>query len=272
MGTHPPSSRSGRKNRRRRYGLIGLILSLFGVVTIGILTIPAAIFCVIGLRRRVETKLSLIGLLICMLIWLVIGYHLILLLSMGSSPNIINLHKYNRICERSRFWLDFDRDHIEKVESESFLHLGGFGSILFRSPKPDTYCLEDIISFAEANKWLYRGKAELAKADIIEYVNPKQKGENRRHDKTDANLYQSLVLLFSYNIQEIWIQDTCTVLAFDTKHYGGIPSYVFIKHDGSEIVVRVNHTFVPDTSDSLILPSIFKSAKYADENILYWPL
>jgi hypothetical protein len=172
---------------------------------------------------------------------------------MGSIPYPLNLLKYRIVCE-SHFWLSFDKEHMIEAQSKRTLFLGGsLGSIHLKAEQKDLYDPNQIISYAEKNGWIYGGKLRLAKEDFSKFFD---KLTDENHD-----LFRAIHEITGYIRSPLWIKENCTVLAFDTGQANGLPSYIMIKDDRSEVAVYANHGLYPDGPYPFTLPPLFKKAE-----------
>ena len=246
-----------------------LPFTFMGVVVFFIITLPAILFYINDIRRKKLLKLSVIGLIINSFIVILFSIYVLLSIYTVFLPLSVNQLKYRFIFNNS-FWLDFDENTIDTVNCRYGFLLGGHGLIHFRSNGSKLYESDKIIVYAEENGWAYRGKAEFSKSNILASYN--NKGDKSHFEETDNS--ELLTILFEgYSLEDykIWIKDTCTALSFDTGHYAGVPSYVIVRHDGKEMLVRDNSKlFAPDTSDVLMLPEIFKDEKNTWQDVHYY--
>ena len=240
--------------KRKNYAaVIGFVLAFAGFVSYGLTAIPALVFCLIGIRRKKHKKLAVAGLLICLCF---LFLQILFITPMGSVPYPLNLLKYRIVCE-SHFWLGFDKEHTVEAQSRRTLFLAGsLGSIHLNAGQKDHYDPNQVTSYAEKNGWIYAGKIHLAKEDFSKFLADWEKLANENHD-----LYQAIHEITGYIRSPLWIKDNCTVLAFDTGQGNGIPSYVIIHDDGSEIAVYANHGLYPDGPYPFTLPQLFEKAE-----------
>lgn len=254
-----PKDRKKYIKRNFNIGLTGFILSIISLLLSSKFTIPAIIVCVFSFFRKEKRKLPLAGLLICTYItitWLFFDAPI-------TYSHPIDKDRYRMMC-KGDFWLEFDPIHIEKTFCSKHV-LGTSGMILFQAENPNTYQSEIIVPFAEKHGWVSCGKANFTKEEIFQY---------KEYEGGEDKVALAIETVFTgYNTDIIWIMDTCTVFAFDTEHYGGVPSFVVIRNDGMEMLVRDNsNVFVPDSSEYIMLPEIFRNEKNMMKDINYYSL
>jgi len=235
--------------------IIGFAIALVGLVTFGLAAIPAVIFCIIGLRRKKHRKLAGIGLAICLLDFCILLFCIFPLTPPGSMLYPLNLAKYRLVC-KNRFWLDYDKAHAEKVQSRYMLIFGSYGKIHFKAEKVGRYKGDDIIKFAEQHGWVYAGQLHLTKEDFSRYFD-----DWRKLAKENGDLRHAIYEVTSYIRKPLFFQDSCTVLAFDAGNIHGVPSYVMILDDGSQMAVYANHRRFPDPAYPFTLPPLFEKAQ-----------
>lgn len=233
-------------------GISGFVLALLGFISFGLTAIPALVFCIIGTRQKRYRTLAWVGLAMSFVGFCILFLCILPFTPGGSVPYPLNLLKYRLAC-KSHFWLTYDQAHIIKAQSQNTLILSIFGSIHFKADRPGYYRADDIIRYAEQNGWVYGGKIHLTKEDFYRFRYDSQKFADENY-----KLYEAICLLSGYNSSPLWIQDTCTALGFDTGNVHGIPSYVMILDDGSEMVVRANHHRLPDPAYRFELPELFE--------------
>lgn len=240
--------------KRKSYmAVIGFVLALAGFISYGLTAIPALIFCLIGIRRKQHKKLAVVGSLICLCF---LFLQILFITPIGSVPYPLNLLKYRIVC-KSHFWLGFDRRNIVEAQSQRTLFLiGSIGSIHFKAEQGDFYDPNQIISFAENNGWIYGGKFHLANEDFSKFLSDREKLADENFD-----LYRTIQEITGWIRSPFWIKGNCTVLAFDAGNVHGLPSYVMIHDDGSEMAVYANHGVYPDPGYPFELPPLFEKAK-----------
>lgn len=240
-------------NRKSYTSMIGFVLALAGFVSYGLTAIPALVFCLIGIRRKKYKKLAVSGLVICLSF---LFLQILFITPIGSVPYPLNLLKYRIVCE-SHFWLGFNREHMVEAQSRRTLFfLGSEGSIYFKADQKNHYDPNQVISFAENNGWIYGGKLHLTKEDFSKFLSDWEKLADENFD-----LYRTIHEITGYIRSPLWIKDNCTVLAFDAGNVHGMPAYVIIRDDGSEMAVYANHGVYPDGGSEFRLPPIFEKAE-----------
>lgn len=240
-------------NRKNYAAVIGFVLALAGFVSYGLTAIPALVFSLMGVRRKKHKKLAVAGLVICLCF---LFLQILFVTPMGSVPYPLNLLKYRIVCE-SHFWLGFDKEHMVKAQSRRTLFLiGSEGSVYFKAEQKDFYDPNEVISYAEKNGWIYGGRIHLTKEDFSQVLSGWDGVTNENLD-----LYQTVSEVTAYIRNRLWFKDNCTVLAFDAGNVHGIPGYVMIRHDGSEMAVYANHGVYPDPGYPLTLPPLFEKVE-----------
>ena len=230
--------------------VIGFVLALGGFVSYGLTAIPALILSLIGIRRKKQRKLAVAGLVICLCF---LFLQILFVTPMGSVPYPLNLLKYRIVCE-SHFWLGFDKEHLVEAESRrTFLFWGSVGSIHFKAGQKDFYDPNQIISYAEKHGWVYGGKLHMTKEDFSRFSADWEKPA----DDLDVAIHE----VTGYIRSPLWITDDCTVLAFDTGQSQGLPSYVMINDEQSQMAVYANHGLYPDGPYPFTLPPLFEKAE-----------
>jgi hypothetical protein len=239
------------QNGKSRSAVVGCILALAGFLWFGLFTVPAIVFCAIGIRHKKHRKLACTGLAICfstLLLWI------LTVTPPGSVPYPINLLKYRLVC-KSYFWLNYNRENIVEAQSRRpMLFLGSEGSIYFKAEWEDIYDLNQVISFAENNGWIYAGKLHLTKEDFSKFLSDSE--------TIDPNTHEALINITMFVSAPLWIKNNCTVLAFNTGQGNGLPSYVMVNDNKDEIAVYANHCIFPvDGSSPFKLPPFFEKAE-----------
>lgn len=238
-------------NRENHAAVIAFGLALLGFVSCGLTAVPALILSLIGIRRRKHRMFAVTSLVLSL------GFlflQILFITPMGVVPRPLNLLKYWMVCE-SRFWLNFDRKHIVGARSErTLLLLGSLGSIHFKAAQANTYDPNQVISFARRNGWTYGGKVHLTTEDFSMFLTTPDKLLEE-----DLDLWQTMWEVVGCDIRRpLWITDDCTVLAFDTGMGNGLPSYVMVNDQGSEVTVYANQGVYPDGPHSFRLPPLFE--------------
>jgi hypothetical protein len=234
--------------RRNDAAILGFVFALLGLISFGLVAVPAIILCILGLRRKAYRKLAWIGLVISSIECCILFGLIFLFTPPGSIPYPLNRLKY-RLASNSGFWLDYDEAHIVKVQSRKFFSLHSEGKIHFKTEEQGGYKAEHVISYAEKNGWVYGGKIHLTDEDFSRYYS-KQKFD-------DPNVWVTILEIDGLISPPLWIQSSCAVLGFDTGNLHGSPSYVMILDGGSEMVVYTNNHFAPEPAYPFRLPPLF---------------
>ena len=234
-------------------GVIGFVLALASFITCGLTAIPGLIYSVIGIRRKRHRILASIGLIISLIVICLLSLHILRTTKLGSVSYPINLIKY-RLASKSHFWIDYDKTHIVGAKSHNNF-LWSFGTIHFDANKPGYYKIDDVVDYAKQHEWINRGKLKLAKEDILLYLEDQEKLAEK-----DLKLLVLFYSLDSYSHLPFWILDDVIVLGFDTGNVYGIPAYVMLSSDGSEMVVIASQPIrVPDPARPFKLPEAFEN-------------
>lgn len=162
----------------------------------------------------------------------------------GSMPYPLNIYKFKRALECD-FWLDYDKEHMIDVQSQNTIILSKQGAIHFQSA-PNAYQKDSVIKYAEDNGWKYHLSVKLSKEDFEKY-------EKETYD--DYNL--SSYVIWELNTSPILLKKECTLLAFETGHIHGMPSYIMVPKDLSEMVVYFMNARFPDPASKFRLPEAF---------------
>lgn len=139
--------------------------------------------------------------------------------------------------------------HLRKAQSQYLFFGGAIGALYFRAADPLTFDPSEVIAFAGKNDWGIKNTFCLGKDDFGKFLDEKghvvwldlgdyidRNEENRyERDKKKTDLLRHMTTVGGNG--SLWIQDDCTVLSFDTGNRIGLPSYVVISADGSEMVV-----------------------------------
>ena len=242
-----------KSERKSAAGRIGFILALASFITCGLTAVPGLIYSVIGFRRKGHRVLASIGLVISLIVICLLSLHIFRTTEPGSVPYPINLIKY-RLASKSHFWIDYDKTHIKGAKSHNNF-LWSFGTIHFDADKPGFYKFDDVVNYAKQHGWISRGKLKLAKEDILLYLEDKDKLAEK-----DLKLLEIFYSLYSYSRLPFWIIDDVAVLGFDTGNIYGVPAYIMLSDDGSEMVVLVSQPIrVPDPASPFKLPEAFEN-------------
>jgi len=272
------------KTKRKIFSIIGLLIGTFHsliiyrmveprvhcVFSLALLSMVILVFCIINLYQKRHLYFSAFSLILSLIYIAFTLFFWSVITSSNCEASMKSEYKY-RMLAKDAFWLDFDHEHMNKICYYGDI-FGGFGTgkIYFKTDLPCLYEIDKIIAFAERNGWAYRGKAEFTKGNILDFFNcldDPHKSENIKNEDTLSILFEW------YNNKEckIRIIDSCIVLAFDTIHYAGFPSFVIIRDDSKEMFVRdYSKIFAPDTSDVLMLPEVFKDEENIWQDVHYY--
>lgn len=247
-----------------------ILIIISALLLLAFLAIGLPVFCLLALCRKKARLLPLFGLLLSASVWAIVLYVFAFLGPTGSAPNFLNRHKFIKQCPRSAFWLDYDPDHLEKLGVPA-LFSGSGASLLFVSAAEHAYEPENLIAFAQDHGWQYVGRAELKKSHLLDYIHFRHRTLNPSFPRSDPNVFENLYFIFANNFGDIWLNDSCTALAFNSNHGAGVASYVFIENNQETMLVHGNaDAFIPDVYD-LTLPAIFRDPDHPDPNIHYLP-
>lgn len=207
----------------------------------------SVIYCIHGLINKRNRKLAITGLLVNISIVIILFFLLITFTPPGSIPYPLNIHKFKRACPEALFWLDFDRAHIEQVQSQRLLIFGTIGTVHFIS-SPNAYPAEQVIQYAEANGWKYHVSIPASKFQA--FLNTKEEDLSWeelifRYDMTSMNPLSFLM------------EQNDTVLIFETANYLGIPSLAILSKSQNELRIYYNNQARPDPSEDFTLPQSF---------------
>ncbi len=204
---------------------------------------PLSIFyCIHGLVKKKSPKLAITGLLINPLSIVILCFLFITFTPPGSMPYPLNIYKFKRALECD-FWLDYDREHIIDVQSQNTIILSKQGAIHFQAT-PNTYDKNSVIKYAEDNGWKYHLSVKLTKEDFDKY----ETGD-------DNNL--SSYVIFLLKPSPILLKQDCTLFVFETGNIHGMPSYIMISKDLSEMVVFFYNARLPDPAMKFWIPEPF---------------
>ncbi len=239
--------------------LLGFALAIMGFVTFGVTSLPAFILCLVGMRCKRRRWAAWAGLPMSLLGMVILFFAIVFASPMGWPPHPLNLMKYHIVCE-SHFWLDYDKEHLIQAQSRRTIFLvGSVGSIHIKNNEDDSYQPETVIAYAERNGWIYRGRLRLTKEDFDQFLN-----HHRQLERANIDLEMTMNETLGYIRTPIWIVADCTVLAFETGQANGVPSYVMISDDGSEMAVYANHQLFPDQGGPFRLPPLFEKSPSGD--------
>lgn len=212
-----------------------------------VLFILSIIYCIHGLIRKRNRKLATTGLLINAIIVIFLFFLLITLTPPGSIPYPLNIYKFKRACPKAVFWLDFDRNNIELVQSQRLFIFGHVSTVHFASPS-NTYTNQQIIQYAETTGWKYHLSIPASKFLYI-----------LEADENDLSLkeLEFKVNLTAMNPISMAIEKGDKLLVFETGNYLGCPSFIVIPQNRNNLKVYYNNPSRPDPRRDFWLPEMF---------------
>lgn len=223
--------------------MIGLILSLTVLISLGLTAIPTIVICIIGLFKLRQRKLPCLGLLITLISLFTLMIIFITFLPHNMTPAFLNTYKFKRALECD-FWLSYDREHLIDIQSQNTFILCKQGALYFKSA-PNTYNKESIIKYAENNGWKYHMSVTLTKEDYNGY------------DKHFADTNVAMYVIDILSPSPILLKKDGAILAFETGNIHGMASYIMISKDESEMVVFYWNPRLPDPATKFWLPENF---------------
>lgn len=258
-----------KKKKKANTGKIGFILSfaaplsvivplivLFLIpspITLLVFIIPPLLlflsvaYCIHGLIKKKNRKLAIAGLLTNFFIVIFLFFLLITQTPPGWMPYPLNFYKFKRACPKAVFWLDFDRAHIEQVQSQRFLFFGSVGAVHFTS-SPNAYMTQQVIQYAEANGWKFHVSVPASKFQTFLDT-----------DEYDLSLEE---VIFRYEIMSIHpltilMEENDSILIFETENYLGVPSLAVLSEKRNKLRLYYNNPFRPDPASKFSLPQSF---------------
>ncbi|MBL7214707.1 MAG: hypothetical protein ISS71_03400 [Phycisphaerae bacterium] len=213
-----------------------------------VLFLLSVVYCTHGLFKKRSPKLATTGLIINALIIVILFLLLIGLTPPGTMPYPLNLYKFKRTCPKAAFWLDFNKEHIERIQSQyAFLILGSAGTIHFTS-SPNAYTTQQVIQYAEANGWKYHISIPASKfQDFL----------NANEDDLSIEEFFFRYKITSIRPLTILMEPNDSVLIFETENYLGHPSLAVLSEKGDELRVYYNNQARPDPAEDFSLPQSF---------------
>jgi hypothetical protein len=225
------------------FPMIGLVLFIIPPV----LFLLSVVYCTHGLIKKRNRKLATTGLLIDALIIVILFFLLIGLTPPGTMPYPLNIYKFKKTCPKAAFWLDFDKEHIEQVQSQSLFIFGSIGTVHFISSSY-TYTTQQVIQYAEANKWKYH--ASIPASRLQEFLNA-----NENDLSIEELIFRSDII--SMNPLTFLMEQDDSVLIFETENYLGIPSLAILSRNKDKLRVYYNNQARPDPASDFSLPESF---------------
>ncbi len=236
--------------KKSKLGVIGLILSLTVLLSLGLTAIPTIIVCIVGLFKPRQRTLPCVGLVITLISLFSLMIIFITFLPPNWTPAFLNTYKYKRACPAAAFWLNYDNINITDVHCQNTIIIERYGAIKFKS-QPGTYQQDDIIKYATNNGWIYHLSLPLYKKDFEKYDSNLINSENE--EDLDLGyvldgLYQSPIIL----------KDDCVILCFETESVLGYASFAIISKDKSTLLIYYTDPILPDSSSGFRLPYGFE--------------
>lgn len=232
-------------------GIIGFALGLGGFLTGGLTAIPGFFFSIIGLYRKGHRIFAGFGLVISMM-WLCL---ILQVLHSLSPPGLIPQPLQKLIYSPGGFWQDYDSSGLVETYFHGGPILGGSGWLYFKSDKPGTYTVDDAISFAEKNGWVYGGKTTLQTQNFSDYLEDGLHATlpDNWEERSDDWLFEFFGMYITYFHRiPFKIQRDCTIVAFEAPK----PHYIIVSSDGKEMEVRIITQIFPDPA--IPIPDEFK--------------
>lgn len=222
-----------------------LLLGLGGIVSLGLTAIPGFFFSIIGLYRKGHRVFASFGLAIS-LMWLCLLSQIFISFS---PPGLVPQPLQKLIYSPGGFWQDYDSSGLVDSNFHGGSIFGGSGWLYFKSDSPGTYTIEDAISFAEKNGWIYAGKTTLQTQIFSD--NFKDGRIDWENDFVWSQWDFFMYIIYFHQIP-FKIQRDCTIAAFEASK----PHYVMVSSDGKEMEVRVITARAPDPP--IAIPDEFK--------------
>lgn len=221
--------------KKSKLGLVGLILSITVLFTLGLTAIPAFLVCVFGLFKKTQRTLSCFGIVIIFIALFLLFINFIAMVPPEITPKVFNAYKFKKACSKAVFWLDYDREHIIELQSQKFLWLGCQGAIHYRS-QPGTYPPKKVVEYAKQYGWTYHFPVTLYKTDFEKYDN--------NPDTEEYGNIQEVIHILSRS--QMILKDDCIVLMFETGNFNGYASYIMISDKEDEMIVFYDNINTPD--------------------------
>ncbi|MHC4927653.1 MAG: hypothetical protein ACYTER_10090 [Planctomycetota bacterium] len=218
-------------------------LMIFILPTWLLIIFVSSIFCIHRLLRKRNDKFAIAALSLNFILVIFLPIIFITFTHPGVLPFQLRVYKFKRALECD-FWLNYDKKHIIDVQSQNTFILSKQGAIRFKS-EIDTYQKDPVIKYAEDNGWKYHLSVNLTKEDFEKY------------DKnSDEDIQSYAIDYLSYS--PILLKNNCMVLIFETGHIHGMPSYIMISDDSSEMVIFFYNARLPDPAMKFEVPEPFK--------------
>ena len=213
-------------------------------------------FLVHGLIKKRSRILATAGSCIILTAIILLFSTLITLAPPGSMPYPLNIYKFKRACPKAAFWLDFDRGHIEQVQSQN-VFFENIGTVQFITSS-NTYTTQQIVQYAKANGWKHH--ASIPESIFQAFLDA---------DEGDLYDFSGDDLFFWYEIKSIYplnflIERNDTILIFETENYLGVASFAVLSGNKDSLRIYYNNPARPDPSKDFSLPESFQ--KFNDPN------
>lgn len=219
-------------------------------LTLCLLILFSFCFCLYALIRNRGRKLAAAGLFINITTIILLSFLFITFTPPGSMPYPLNICKFKRACPEAVFWLDFDKEHMDEVQSQYTVIINKFGAVSFYTKDSPFYQPKTIIEYAEENGWKYHFKIKLTQNDFENYhKNTFSEFENLAVD--------CIWYIQSYTRKPFAFEEDCDVLIFETGNVHGIASYILISNDKSKMEVRFTSPALPDSGYKFWVPDQF---------------
>lgn len=206
-------------------------------------------FLIHGFIKSRSRKFVIAGLFSTLVAIVLLFSTLITLTPAGSMPYPLNIYKFKRACPEAAFWLDYDKGHIVNLNSFSAMVLAKYGTIHY-SDQSEKYKEVEIIKHAENNGWKYHLKISLASTDFENY-------NNNMYSEFENSAVDCIWYIQAYTRAPFAIEENCDVLIFETGNVHGIPSYILLSKDNSNMEVRFASPALPDPASKFEVPLYF---------------
>lgn len=163
-------------------------------------------------------------------------------------PYPLNIYKFKRACPKATFWLDFDKEHIEQIQSQSLFIFGGISTVHFTSSS-NKYTTEQVIQYAEGNGWKYH--VSVPASEFQDFLNANEDDLSMEDVMFRCDITSMNPLTFLMGQYD-------SVLIFETENYLGIPSLAIMSKDQDKLRVYYNNQARPDPARNFSLPQSFQ--------------
>ncbi|OHB53765.1 MAG: hypothetical protein A2Y12_19300 [Planctomycetes bacterium GWF2_42_9] len=227
-----------------KIGLVGFILSLFGILSSGLISIPALGLCIVGIIRKSYRKLSIAGVVLCIL-----GFVLLSVWTPpGSVPYPLSVFKYS--LNAPSFWLLYRPFDTKKACSQYWLFGGAGGSLYYVADKNKPFEKENVINFAEKHKWHFTEEIAVPKETILRLIDKNQNlvlpdidfyFEDKNEDAAIQEFeFDKKVVNLTMKGFPFWIKEDCIILCFDTGNVIKAQSVIVIDKNKTTMAVYYN--------------------------------